>query len=45
MCPTQITLRWQARASHKIKINRSSATKDVVEPKVDITFQFVNASG
>lgn len=44
-CGLAITLRCAENASHKIKINSISATKDRSEPKDETTFHFVRASG
>lgn len=41
----EIILRWEAKASHKIKINSIKATKDSSDPNEDTTFHFIKASG
>jgi len=41
----EITLRCEAKASHKIKINSINATKDRRDPNDDTTFHFMKASG
>lgn len=45
MCPEEITPRWAAKASHRRKIKKSSATKEIIEPTLDTTFHLVYASG
>jgi hypothetical protein len=45
MCGLAITLRCEAKASHKMKMNSISAVKDNRDPIEEITFHFINASG
>lgn len=40
-----ITLRCDAKASHKMKMNNRRATNDSSDPKEETTFHLVNASG
>lgn len=35
----EITLRWARNLSHKMKIKRSRATKEIIDPKEDTVFQ------
>jgi len=41
MCPEEITPRWEDRASQRMKIKKSKAAKDSIEPILDTTFHFV----
>lgn len=45
MFGSKITVRWADNLSHKIKMNRSRATNDIIDPLDDTTFHFVNLSG
>jgi hypothetical protein len=45
ICGLATILRCLTKASHKMKINRRSATKDIIAPIDDRTFHLVNASG
>jgi hypothetical protein len=45
MCCLDRTGRWEANASHRIKINMIKAIKDSIDPMDEITFHFINASG
>jgi hypothetical protein len=40
-----MTPRCAERASHKIKINRRRATKEIIDPAEDKTFHFKYVSG
>jgi len=40
-----ITLRCEANASHKMKMNSINAVKDRRDPIEETTFHFINASG
>lgn len=40
-----ITVRCEAKASHKMKINNISAVNDNSDPIDEITFHFIKASG
>lgn len=44
-CLAQMVLRWLVRASHTIKMNNKSATKEIIDPIDEITFHFIMASG
>lgn len=44
-CVAEIVLRCLVSASHRIKINIRSATKEIIDPIEEITFHFVIASG
>lgn len=37
--------RWDTRASHKIKMKKSNATNEIIDPILDRTFHLVYASG
>jgi hypothetical protein len=39
------TLRWEEKASHKMKINSIKATNDSKDPNEDTTFHIMKASG
>jgi len=41
----EITVRCEAKASHKMKINNISAVNDNSDPIDEITFHFIKASG
>jgi hypothetical protein len=41
----EITLRWEAKASHRMKIKNISAVNDRRDPIDDTTFHIINASG
>lgn len=41
----EITGRWAISDSHKMKINISRATTEIVDPKDEIMFHAVNESG
>lgn len=41
MCVIPITGRWALNASHKIKINKSKAINEIIEPKDETTFHLV----
>jgi hypothetical protein len=45
ICGLVITLRWAAKASHKIAINRRVATNEIIAPIEDRAFHGVIASG
>lgn len=45
MCGLEITVRWVAKASHRIKINIRSAVIEISDPREDTTFHFMKASG
>jgi hypothetical protein len=40
-----ITARWEANASHKMKIKSNKAVNDRSDPIDEITFHFMKASG
>lgn len=40
-----IILRWAAKASHKITINKRRATNEIIDPVDDRAFQAVIVSG
>lgn len=41
----EITPRCAVKASHKIKMNRRRAIKEIIDPMEEITFHLVIASG
>jgi len=41
----EITLRCDAKASHRIKMNNINATNDSKDPNDETTFHFIKASG
>ena len=41
----EITLRCEAKASHRMKINNIRATNERSDPNDDTTFHFIKASG
>ena len=41
----EITLRWDANASQRMKMNNINAVNDSNDPIDEITFHFMNASG
>ena len=45
MCALQRMVRWAANASHRMKMNINSAVNESSEPKDEITFHFISASG
>ena len=45
MWSDEMTLRWEEKASHKIKIKNISAVKDRSDPIDETTFHIINASG
>jgi len=45
MCGLATTLRCEAKASHKMKINSINAVNDSNDPIDEITFHFIKASG
>jgi hypothetical protein len=45
MCWLDTTLRWDANASHRMKINNIRAINESKDPIDDTTFHFMNASG
>jgi len=45
MCELVITVRCEAKASHKMKINSMSAMNDNSDPIEETTFHFMKASG
>jgi hypothetical protein len=45
ICDLVITVRCEAKASHKIKMNNMSAINDSSDPIEDTAFHFMKASG
>ena len=41
----EITLRCATSLSQRIKMNRRRATNEIIDPRDETTFHFVNASG
>jgi len=45
ICGLATTLRWAAKASHKITTNISTATNEIMDPTDDRIFHIIMASG